>query len=153
MRPSCGPWKGVRRERGTKPRSQKQPVSKERLLSAVTAIRVAYARAMATAEAAKDVRAARAQALQQLRDDTLLLLGWSGALRRSELVEIDFAHLRLEDKGLHIDLASSKTNQEGEAEFVLVHAIRRSVRRARCVLGSTPWPRSARRSRTGLPAD
>ena len=47
------------------------------------------------------------------RDRALLLLGFAGALRRSELVGIHREHLRFTDIGLRLHLPSSKTDQEG----------------------------------------
>lgn len=117
-------WKGVRRERGTTSRNQKQAVTKERLIAAVAAIERAYRAAINAAAERGVVREAHAHELQHIRDKALLLLGWSGALRRSELTAIAFADVREEDEGLHIDLPRSKTNQEGEAEFVLIHRAR-----------------------------
>ncbi|MFC7478244.1 tyrosine-type recombinase/integrase [Dankookia sp. GCM10030260] len=49
-----------------------------------------------------------------LRDRALLLVGFAGALRRSELVGIDREHLRFTEAGLRILLPSSKTDQEGK---------------------------------------
>jgi len=52
------------------------------------------------------------------RDHTLLLLGWAGAFRRSELVSLDVGDLtaHLED-GLHIQLGRSKTDQAGAGQL------------------------------------
>ena len=52
--------------------------------------------------------------LAGLRDRALLLLGFAGALRRSELVGIDREHLRFTGEGLRLTLPSSKTDQEGK---------------------------------------
>ena len=49
-----------------------------------------------------------------LRDRALLLVGFAGALRRSELVGIDREHLRFTEAGLRILLPSSKTDQAGK---------------------------------------
>jgi integrase len=51
-----------------------------------------------------------------LRDRALLLLGFAGAFRRSELAALDASHVRLTSKALLIDMVSSKTNQHGELE-------------------------------------
>jgi integrase len=117
-------WKGVRRERGTKPRNQKQAVNKERLIVAVAAIAREHRLAIAAARSRGAERGLHSRELQLLRDNAILLLGWSGALRRTELAGIEFAHVGEEDEGLHIDLPHSKTNQEGEREFVLIHRAR-----------------------------
>lgn len=52
------------------------------------------------------------------RDRALILVGWAGAFRRSELVAVDVAHVRLNGE-LKITLPKSKTDQEG-AGFVKV---------------------------------
>ncbi|TGE20848.1 site-specific integrase [Hymenobacter metallicola] len=51
-----------------------------------------------------------------LRDRALLLLGFAGAFRRSELEALDVDHVHLTSKSLLIDMGSSKTNQYGELE-------------------------------------
>lgn len=49
-----------------------------------------------------------------LRDKALLLLGFAGAFRRSELVGLDVADLQLRRDGLVVTLRRSKTDQEGQ---------------------------------------
>ena len=49
-----------------------------------------------------------------IRDRALLLVGFAGAFRRSELVALDFADLRFTSDGLVITLRRSKVDQEGE---------------------------------------
>jgi integrase len=51
--------------------------------------------------------------LAGLRDRALLLLGFAGALRRSELVAVEREHLRFTEAGVRLMLPSSKTDQEG----------------------------------------
>lgn len=48
-----------------------------------------------------------------LRDRAVLLLGFSGAFRRSELVSLDVADLEFARAGLIVTLRKSKTDQEG----------------------------------------
>jgi site-specific recombinase XerD len=48
-----------------------------------------------------------------LRDRALLLLGFAGAFRRSELVSLDVADLEFSRAGLIVTLRKSKTDQEG----------------------------------------
>ena len=43
------------------------------------------------------------------RDVALLLIGWYGALRRSELAELHRAHIGAEDSGVVLQLPTSKT--------------------------------------------
>ena len=53
-------------------------------------------------------------AITGLRDRALLLLGFSGAFRRSELASLTLANLSFPDEGLVVFLARSKTDQEGQ---------------------------------------
>ena len=53
-----------------------------------------------------------------IRDRALLLLGFAGALRRSELVGLDVADLDFRDEGLAITIRRSKTDQEGAGRLV-----------------------------------
>ena len=49
-----------------------------------------------------------------IRDKALLLLGFAGAFRRSELVNLDVADIDIEREGMVITLKRSKTDQEGQ---------------------------------------
>jgi integrase len=53
-----------------------------------------------------------------LRDRALLLIGFAGAFRRSELVAIDYADVQIVPEGLIVTLRRSKTNQEGAKEVI-----------------------------------
>jgi integrase len=53
-----------------------------------------------------------------LRDRALLLVGFAGAFRRSELVSLDVADLGEQPVGLVINLRRSKTDQEGAGRKV-----------------------------------
>jgi site-specific recombinase XerD len=53
-----------------------------------------------------------------LRDQALLLLGFAGALRRSELVAIDREHLRFTSEGMTVFIPRSKRDQEGEGATI-----------------------------------
>jgi integrase len=48
------------------------------------------------------------------RDRALILLGFAGALRRSELVGLDMEHVTWTDDGLRLLVERSKTDQQGE---------------------------------------
>lgn len=52
------------------------------------------------------------------RDRALLLLGFAGALRRSEIAALDVADLADHAEGLVINLRRSKTDQEGEGRLI-----------------------------------
>jgi len=62
--------------------------------------------------------AACPQTLSGLRDRALILVGFAGAFRRSELAAIDFSHLLFSKDGLVIDLCRSKTDQEAAVRKV-----------------------------------
>jgi len=55
-----------------------------------------------------------------VRDRALVLVGFAGALRRSELVGLDVDDVGFETAGIVLRLRRSKTNQEGELEEVAV---------------------------------
>jgi integrase len=58
--------------------------------------------------------------LQGIRDRALLLIGFAGAFRRSELVALDVADLKFQTEGLLITLRRSKTDQEGVGRPVAI---------------------------------
>jgi len=47
-------------------------------------------------------------------------MGFAGALRRSELVALDVAHLKVSDEGFVVTIAKSKTDQEGEGQKIAI---------------------------------
>ena len=51
---------------------------------------------------------------KQLRDKALILIGFSGGFRRSELVNIDYDDLEFVNEGVKIFIKRSKTDQSGE---------------------------------------
>jgi site-specific recombinase XerD len=76
----------------------------------------------APAVAAK-IRGMVAQApggLTGLRDRALLLLGFAGAFRRSELVALDVEDVAENEAGLLVRIRSSKTDQEGEGVTIAI---------------------------------
>ena len=82
---------GIRRRLGTAPR-KKAPVTRDEL---------------------KKMIAQLPSDLISVRDKALLLVGWAGAFRRSELVALDMADVRITDK-IAITVRRSKTDQEGK---------------------------------------
>lgn len=79
-----------------------------------------------------------------LRDRALLLLGFAGAFRRSELVALDIADLGETEAGLVVTIRRSKTDQEGQGRTVAivrggiacpVRAVRRWVETAAVIEG------------------
>jgi integrase len=53
------------------------------------------------------------EGIRDLRDCALLLIGFAGALRRSEIVGLDATDIKTVQQGLIIHLRRSKTDQEG----------------------------------------
>ncbi len=62
--------------------------------------------------------------LAGLRDQALLLVGFAGAFRRSELVAIDREHLRFAASGVTIHVPRGKRGQEGEGAGVTLPRLR-----------------------------
>jgi integrase len=89
-------WKGIRRQRGAPQR------------------RVA---AIAPRELAK-MSAVQPESLVGLRTRALLVIGFAGAFRRSELAALDVADVAFADDGVVITLPRSKTDQEGQGTKV-----------------------------------
>ena len=88
--------KGIRRTKGTAP-ACKAPLLVGQLKAAL-----------------RDTR----EDLLGIRDRAVLLVGFSGAFRRSELVSLDVADIQFTDDGLVVSLRRSKTDQEGEGRKV-----------------------------------
>jgi site-specific recombinase XerD len=57
---------------------------------------------------------------QGQRDRALLLLGFAGAMRRSELVALDVAHLKVSEEGFVVTIAKSKTDQEARGQTIAI---------------------------------
>lgn len=67
--------------------------------------------------------------LRAVRDRAVVLVGWSGALRRGEIAALDVEDLAFVDKGVRVRLPRSKTDQTGEGQHV---AIFYATRKALC---------------------
>ena len=50
------------------------------------------------------------------RDKCIILIGWFGAFRRSELVNLKIENIEINNQGLSIKMDKSKTDQEGKLE-------------------------------------
>ena len=69
------------------------------------------------------------------RDKALLLLGFAGAFRRSELVALDVADLLFVSEGLEVTIKRSKTDQEGQGTIkAIAYAPEAAVCPVRAVL-------------------
>ena len=77
-------------------------------------------KAPATAEAIRAIIVDMPPSLCGLRDRALLVLGFAGALRRSELVALDVEDLEETAEGLLVRIGGSKTDQEGAGDFVSI---------------------------------
>lgn len=76
-----------------------------------------------------------------IRDRALLLVGYLGAFRRSELVGLDVEHIEVVDSGLIVHIQRSKTDPEGKGEK---RGIPRSADEAVCPVGAlAQWLESA----------
>lgn len=62
----------------------------------------------------------RNSSLITCRDSALLQIGFFGALRRSELVNIHYEHIKWEKAGIEILLPSSKTDQSHEGQYCAI---------------------------------
>ncbi len=90
--------RGIRRTLGTA-KIKKVPATAERLL------------AMAANTGAN---------LKGLRDRALLLIGFAGALRRSELVALNIEDIEEAPDGMKITIRHSKTDQEGAGQTIAI---------------------------------
>jgi len=64
---------------------------------------------------------ADARRLRGIRDRALILVGFAGALRRSELAGMEVSWLSFNPKGFEIEIPRSKGDQEGEGDTVPVN--------------------------------
>jgi site-specific recombinase XerD len=62
----------------------------------------------------------KGQSLRELRDRAILLLGFAGAFRRSELVALNVEDLEETPEGMLVTLRRSKTDQEGQGRKVAI---------------------------------
>lgn len=89
--------RGIRRTVGTKQR-QVEPLLKDDLVKVVSSL----------------------VGFRGFRDRALLLIGFAGALRRSELAGLQFSDIEFVEHGLMIYLRHSKTDQEGEGRKIAI---------------------------------
>lgn len=89
--------RGIRRTLGPQRQTQKTPITVAQL---------------------RRISSAMPKTPKGVRDRCLLLVGFAGAFRRSELVDLDVGDLRFGDDGLVVQLRRSKTDQIGEGRSV-----------------------------------
>lgn len=92
-------WKGIRRELGIKPR-QKTALTRQDLHECVDTIST--------------------DAIQGLQERGLLLFGLESAMRRDELSKLSMSWLTFGTEGVLVTIPSSKTNQEGDIEEIVI---------------------------------
>ncbi len=54
--------------------------------------------------------------IRTIRDRALILLGFAGGFRRSELVALDFSDIEFTQSGMTVQIRQSKTDQEGKGQ-------------------------------------
>ena len=104
------------------PRPDQEPRVRE-VLAGIS--RMAHAAARAKAPAlAEDVMAmvdcVGDGRKQKMRDRALLLFGFAGAFRRSELVAVEVGHVRFVDEGARVLIPRSKTDQHAKGQTVAI---------------------------------
>ena len=105
-------WAGIRRKHGTA-QTGKAPALIEDLRDMVDAMAPQVRRVRGQGS-----RAPEPWPLLALRDRALLLLGFAGAFRRSELVGLNFEDLEVGRAGIAVNLRRSKTDQEGQGRKI-----------------------------------
>ena len=135
--------RGLRREIGSAPRRQAAPITEVEMRAILHVI--------------------PSDTLVGIRDRALLLVGWAGCMRRSEIVSLRIEDLKEDHGGYVIRLRRSKTDQEGrgawkviprarQREFCPVHALQSWLQVGRIADGylfrgidaNTGLPRSGR---------
>jgi hypothetical protein len=99
------------------------PTDDERVKATVRGIRrtlgtAARKKAPATAERVIAMALGTGAGLKGLRDRALLLLGFAGAFRRSEIVALDCEDIEECETGLRITIRRGKTDQEGQGAIL-----------------------------------
>jgi site-specific recombinase XerD len=77
-------------------------------------------KAPAVAATVRAMVALAPEGLKGVRDRALLLLGFAGAFRRSELVALDVADIAETETGLLVTIRRSKTDQDGEGITIAI---------------------------------
>ena len=101
------------------------PTGDERVLATLRGIRRAHGiaplrKAPATTERIIVMAPIGRERLSDIRDRALLLIGFAGAFRRSELVALNVDDIEEVAEGLRINIRRGKTDQEGRNEFIAI---------------------------------
>lgn len=145
-------WEGIRRTHGAEPDAA-APLLPPELFEVLDACPVT--RAWTTSNRPSE------PSLAGLRDRALILVGFVGALRRSEIAAIEVEHLHDHELGVVIALPRSKTNQTGEqAELVVLprvankeHCAVEAITRWRDTAGIDDGPLFRRVTKGNRPGD
>jgi site-specific recombinase XerD len=90
----------------------------------------------ATSDRVAAMAALTGDGLRGLRDRALLLLGFAGAFRRSELIALDVNDLEFCKDGLLVTIRKSKSDQEGDGTTIALRVVQAPVRSVPCVTRS-----------------
>ena len=121
-------WEGIRRTHGAPP-DQATPLMPPVLWECL--------------EATPTVNEDGTPPLAGLRDHAVILIGFAGACRASELIGIDVEHLEEHDNGIVLHIPRSKNNQHGETDQLKI--LPRSKTPGRCPVAAIhAWRRAAR---------
>jgi len=82
--------------------------------------RAVIKKAPATAERLETMISSCPDSILGLRDKALLLLGFAGAFRRSELVALKLEDIEKTPDGIRVTIRKSKTDQEGKGETIAI---------------------------------
>jgi site-specific recombinase XerD len=101
------------------------PTNNEALKAVLSGIRRCIGTAVTrkgplTAKAIRAMMEEMPEDLRGLRDRALLLIGFAGALRRSELVALDVEDMEEAQDGIFLRIRRSKVDQEGQGDFVSI---------------------------------
>ena len=77
-------------------------------------------KAPATAERMENIISHCPNTITGLRDKALLLLGFAGAFRRSELVALTMSDIERTPEGIKVMIRKSKTDQEGQGQIIAI---------------------------------
>ncbi|MGJ5136853.1 site-specific integrase [Bradyrhizobium oligotrophicum] len=101
------------------------PTDAESVKATMRGIRRTYSgpkakKAPATAPRVKGMVAVTREGISGLRDRALLLIGFAGAFRRSELVALDVSDIEEVSEGLRVTIGRSKTDQEAQGRVLAI---------------------------------
>ena len=121
--------KGTLRETAAAPQKKAPALERSDVLAVVRAVTIDEAIRGRTAEAVR--RAA-------MRDRAILLVGWLGCLRRSEIAALDLEDVKISERGIELAIWTSKSDQVGRGAIVAIHR-----QRAPELCAATAWERWA----------